>query len=222
MRLERTWILRMSLLLVVGLLGCAEQAQPARGRPAQNPKKVVEKPKPVGDVPKPVANQEEPVVEQPGVGTTLPAVEANVLFTLEPFTKDKARMPANTRVNSSAVDEDRKPSAAVTLLQFYPDRDPQFHKDKSFVTGFTIDAEVAWPTTGAVSFRVLGVGGPETTINVSVDKKLVWNYQGGPEESVVSPPIVFAGRQDETKTFHLSLAVGGVLGIRPVASSHFR
>ena len=133
------------------------------------------------------------------------------LFTFKPFTTHKRVMPGDTLVNFRATDQDRKPSAAVTLLSFYPDRDPQLHKDKSFVARFTFTAQVPWPTTGVVSFHVLGVG-EQTTIKVSLDKDSVWTYEGGPEESVTSPPLPLAARQDEAKTFALSLTVGGDQG----------
>ena len=207
----QTWILPTSLLLAAGLWGCERSAQRATRKPAPFPEKteaVVEEPDPIGDVRKPVIQQAEPVVDEPGIGAPVPVVQKKELFTLKPFTRDKARMPPNTRVNFRAIDKDGKPSAAVTLLQFYPDRDPQFHKDKAFVTGFTINAQVPWPTTGAVAFRVLGVG-TETTVDVSIDKNSVWTYQGGPEESVASSPVPLAGKQTEAKTFDLSLTVGG-------------
>jgi len=216
MKLQRTWILPMSLLLVVGMVGCGRKPQPVVRMPGPSSQKaeaVVEEPEPLGDVPKPGIEQEGPVVDESAVGAKLPAVQKEVLFTLEPFTRDKARMPPNTRAFLVANEEGKPATYSVTVLQFYPDRDPRLHKEDkliAYATGFTIDAEVPWPTTGVVSFHVLGVGGPQTTINVSIDKQSVWNYQGGPEESVVSPPIVLASKQDETKTFDLSLKVGGV------------
>ncbi|MHC4180600.1 MAG: WD40 repeat domain-containing protein, partial [Planctomycetota bacterium] len=214
MKLPRTWILLVSVLLVAGLVGCGERPQPAPGRPepfAKKPEPAVQEPEPVGDLPKPVVEQPAPAVDEPEVGAKVPAVQKGVLFTLEPFTRDKARMPPNTRVNFRTIDKEGKPSAAVTLLQFYPDRDPRLHKEDkliAYATGFTMDAKVPWPTTGVVSFHVLGVGA-QTTINVSIDKDSVWTYQGGSEESVASPPVPLAGKQNEAKTFDLSLTVGG-------------
>jgi WD40 repeat protein len=168
----------------------------------------LEESQPVADEPQPVIGQSAPTVDEPEDESGVSAMQNDALFTLQPFTRDKARMPPDTRVNFRAIDKDGKPSAAVTLLQFYPDRDPQYHKDKSFATGFRFNAQVPCPTTGVVSFHVLGVGAG-TTMSVSIDKKPVWNYEGGPKESVASPPIVLARKTNGTKTFDLSLTVGG-------------
>jgi hypothetical protein len=171
-----------------------------------------DEPPPVVDERQPAVERPEPAADEPEAGTIVPAREEGVLYTLEPFTTDKANMPGNTRAFLVSNEEGKPSTYSVTLLQFYPDRDPRLHKEDkliAYATGFTMDANVPWPTTGAVSFRFLGVGGPETTISVSVDKKPVWNYHGGPQESVASPPVVLAGDQNETKNFDLSLTVGG-------------
>jgi len=171
-----------------------------------------EKPRPVVDDSQPVIEQPDPAVEEPEDETGVPAVQNNVLFTLEPFTSDKAGMPRNTRAFLVSNEEGKPTTYVVTLLQFYPDRDPRLHKEDkliAYATGFTMDAKVPWPATGVVSFRFLDVGGPETTISVSVDKKPVWTYQGGPQESLTSPPVALASEQGETKTFDMSLTVGG-------------
>jgi hypothetical protein len=169
-------------------------------------------PSPVAHELPPVIVQPDSVVDEPGNETGVSTMQKGALFTLEPFTRDKARMPRNTRVFLVPNAEDESADYVVTLLQFFPDRDPRLHpEDKliAFATGFTIDAKVPWPQTGAVSFRFLGVGAPETTISISVNEKPVWSYQGGPQESVASPPVVLAGEPPETKTFDLSLTVGG-------------
>jgi hypothetical protein len=154
----------------------------------------------------------EDSLREPEPGAIKPAVKSRdgkrTLFTLKPFTEDKASMPADTRVNFEAIDREGQSTAAVTLLQFYPDRDPQLHDDSSFATGFRITARVPWPTTGAVSFLVRGVGA-QTSVDVSIDENSLWTYQGGPEDSVASPPAPLARKQNEAKTFELSLAVGG-------------